>query len=54
MFGKLLEATIKTVTLPVAIVADVVTMGGAMTDQKKPYTVQQIESIAEDIDEIGD
>lgn len=54
MFGKLLEATVKTVFLPVAVVADVVTLGGAVTGEGKPYTIQQIESIAEDIDEIGD
>ena len=54
MFGKLLEAAIKTVTLPVAVVADVVTMGGALNDRDKPYTIQQLESIKDDIDEIGD
>ena len=54
MFGKLLEATIKTALLPVAVVADIATLGGALTDKDKPYTLKQIEKIADDIDEIGD
>ena len=54
MFGKLLEAVVKTAVLPVSVVADVVTVGGAITDKDEPYTVTAIKDIAEDIDEIGD
>lgn len=52
---KLLEAAVKTaVVLPVSVAADVVTLGGALTDKKKPYTVEALEDIKDDIDEIGD
>jgi hypothetical protein len=54
MFGKLLEAVVKTVVLPVSIVADVVTIGGAITDKDESYTVTAIKDIAKDSDEIGD
>ncbi len=53
-FMKLLEATVKTVTvLPVSIAKDVVTMGGALNDDE-PETKKALESIKEDIDKIGD
>lgn len=52
--GKLLEAAVKTVVvLPVSVVADVVT-GCGLTNDRDSYTVEAIESIKEDIDQIGD
>jgi len=54
MFGKLLEAVVKTVVLPASVVADVITCGGALTEKNEPYTVTAIKDIAKDIDEIGD
>ena len=52
---KILEAGVKTVTaLPIAVVQDVVTLGGSVNDKKKPYTQEVLEDIAQDIDEIGD
>lgn len=39
------------VELPVAVVSDVVTMGGAMTDKDKPYTATAIEKIVENVQE---
>ena len=41
MFGlleSLAKAAVGVVTLPVAIVADVITMGGALSDTDEPYT----------------
>ena len=41
MFGmleSLAKAALGVVTVPVAVVADVVTMGGALTDKVKSYT----------------
>ena len=37
---SLTKAAVGIVTVPVAVVADVVTLGGAITDQDKPYTAQ--------------
>lgn len=48
MFGmleNLTKAALGAVTTPVALVADVITMGGAMTDQDKPYTAQALEDV---------
>ena len=41
MFGmieSLAKAAAAVVTVPVAVVADVVTMGGVLTDKDQPYT----------------
>ncbi|MDR2333736.1 MAG: hypothetical protein LBE61_09655 [Burkholderiaceae bacterium] len=36
---------------PLAVAADIVTMGGALTDQGKPYTAQSIERVVENVQE---
>lgn len=51
--GKLLDATVNVVIAPVDIVKDVVTMGGAMTDQKEPYTVQRVKKVVNKIEQAG-
>lgn len=48
LFGSLLKTVIDVVETPVAIVKDVATLGGSLTDQYKPYTQQKIEEIGED------
>lgn len=49
MFGLLSNLTKAVVGVvietPVAIVADVITMGGAMTDKDKPYTAEALEKV---------
>lgn len=37
------------VETPVAIVADVITMGGAMTDKDKPYTAEALEKVMKNV-----
>jgi hypothetical protein len=54
MFKSLLKATVAVVTTPVDVVADVVTMGGAMTDQDKPYTAQKLEKVMENLSDAVD
>lgn len=39
--GKLVETTVDVVTLPVAVAADAVTMGGALNERACPYTVDE-------------
>lgn len=41
MFKSLLKAAVGVVTLPIDVAADVITMGGALTDQDKPYTAKK-------------
>ncbi|OQB10779.1 MAG: hypothetical protein BWY21_00086 [Parcubacteria group bacterium ADurb.Bin216] len=53
MFGFLedvAKAAIATVKLPISLVADVVTMGGALTDKDEPYTVENVSDIVKNLD----
>jgi hypothetical protein len=52
MFGKLLETVVDVATLPVAVAADVVTMGGAMTDKREPYTVTKVSRIGKNVGKV--
>jgi len=54
IFGKLTKAIIHTATTPIDIIKDVATLGGAITDESKPHTLQKVDKILEDIDEFGD
>lgn len=54
IFGKLLKTGFDIVTTPVAIAKDVVTIGGLLTDQRKPYTAQKLKQLGEDAEEIRD
>ena len=49
--GKLFKAVVKTAILPVAIVADVATMGVSKVTDGKFFAEKQIEKIADDLDE---
>lgn len=52
MFGfikSLAKATVSAVVAPVAVVADVVTLGGSLSDQDKPYTAQALEGVVENL-----
>ena len=50
-FLKLLEATVKIVTLPLDIIQDV---GSELMGEDGNKTKKKLDSIEEDIDEIGD
>lgn len=48
MFGmleSLTKAAVAVVTVPVAVVADVVTLGGTLTDQAEPYTAEAVSDL---------
>ena len=48
LFSALVKTAIETVTLPVAIAKDVLTLGNVgaiMEEDKRPYTVQKLEKI---------
>lgn len=52
MFGfieSLAKAAAAVVTVPVAVAADVVTMGGALTDKDKPYTAEAISDAVQNL-----
>ena len=49
--GVVLAAAVGVVTLPFDIVVDVVTMGGAINDKKRPYTAEKCRSIMRNIED---
>lgn len=54
MFGMLTDLVKATVGVvietPIALVADVVTMGGALTDKDQPYTADALEKVVKNIE----
>lgn len=54
MFDKLLKAAVNVVTLPVDVAADLLTMGGALTDKEEPYTVEKARKIKQNLDDAGE
>jgi hypothetical protein len=52
MLGNLLKAVVGAVVeTPIAIAADVVTLGGTRTDRQKSYTAQAVKKIVENVQE---
>lgn len=54
MFGlltSLSKAAVGVVTLPVTVAADVLTLGGSLTDKPQPYTVTRVEDIVENLED---
>lgn len=49
IFESLTKAAVGVVTLPVALVADVVTMGGACNDKDEPYTASAVSDIVKNL-----
>lgn len=50
MFGNLLKAVVGAVVeTPLAVVADVVTLGGTLSDQESTYTGKAVEKVVENI-----
>lgn len=52
IFGKLLKTTFDIATSPVAVVKDIVTLGGACTDRRQTYTGEKLEQLSDDVSEI--
>lgn len=51
MLNNPLKAVLGIATLPVDAVADAITMGGAMTDKRRPYTADKAIDIMKNIKE---
>lgn len=50
ILSNLTKAAVGIVTSPIAMVADVVTLGGVLTDRKTTYTGEQAERVMESIE----
>lgn len=52
MFGileSLAKAAVGVVAIPVGVVADVVTLGGALTDKDEPYTATAVSDVLKNL-----
>ena len=52
MFGmleSLAKAAVAVVAVPVAVVADVVTLGGSLTDKDQPYTADAVGDLVDNL-----
>ena len=54
MFTSLLKAAASVVTIPVAVVAEVVTLGGALTESDEPYTASEAKKLPENLQNVTD
>lgn len=52
LLGRLIKTTIHTVTAPIEIAKDVVTLGGLCTGQDQSYTEKRLKQIAKDGTEV--
>ena len=51
MLGDLAKAAVGLVIeTPIAVVADVVTMGGVLTDKDQPYTATALEKVVKNVE----
>lgn len=52
MLSSLTKAVVGAVVeTPVSIAADIVTMGGAMTDKKRPYTTESVSRVIKNLED---
>lgn len=52
MLGSLLKVALSPIDLAVGVTADVVTLGGALTDEEKLYTVQAAERLMNNVEDV--
>ena len=53
MFGileDLAKAAVSIAKLPVSVAADVVTLGGSLTDRDRPYTADNVSDLVENLE----
>ena len=50
---SLTKAAVNVVTLPVSVAADIVTLGGSLTDKDEPYTATTIGNLVENLKDAG-
>lgn len=52
LFGRIVRTAVNVAVLPVAVVKDVVTIGGTLNDKRKPYTTKQLERIKDEAEDL--
>lgn len=51
LFGQVVRTAVNVVTLPLAVVKDVLTLGGEVTGNGQPYTVEKLRQIKDEASE---
>ena len=54
LFGSILKTGFDIVTAPIAVVKDIATMGGALTDKNETYLGEKLRQIDEDIEQVSE
>ena len=49
MITSLLKAGVGIITVPIAVIADAVTLGGALNEQPEPYTAKAVSDVMENL-----
>jgi len=53
ILNSLVKTAVNVATLPVSVAADVVTLGGALTDKEEPYTAKTVSDIVSNLNNAG-
>lgn len=53
VLGSIGKAAVTIISLPVKAVADVITVGGAVTNRDEPYTSQAVNDLANQLQQVG-
>lgn len=53
LFGSILKTVIDTAALPIEVVKDVATLGGAVNGKTETYTGKQLNKIADDLEDVS-
>lgn len=51
IFGQIVRTVVNVATLPLAVVKDVLTLGGVITENGEPYTVEKLRQIKDEASE---
>lgn len=54
IFNDLAKAAVSVAKLPVSVAADVVTLGGSLTDREKPYTADNVSDLVRNLENATD
>lgn len=54
ILGNIIGTVIDTASLPVAVIKDVATLGGVLTDRKATYTSSKVSDIKEDLEDLDE
>lgn len=54
IFGSILKTVVAVATSPIDLAMDVVTLGGALTEQGETYILRKLQKIVDDIEDISE